>query len=147
MYFSWGYTLRQSRNGREWGSLFIKYGRFFYSMKFKKNNPPEIELVLHCLHQELVFFPSPCEILANGGDCEKTSRSQYKGQKLLSLPKVDLLWKREICLQASWAGPTSDSALQIGSFNIETVPSIKGFYGVLAYGCRGRYSLTPEDPR
>lgn len=95
----------------------------------------------------LVFFPSACEILANGEDCEKKLRSQYKGQKLLLLPKVDLLWKREICLQASWARPTSDSALRIGSFNIKTVPSIKGFYGVLAYGCRGWDSLTPEGPR
>lgn len=41
MYFSWGYTLRHSRNGREWGYLLIKCGRTFLFRKFKKKISPK----------------------------------------------------------------------------------------------------------
>lgn len=42
MYFSWGYTLRHSRNGREWGYLLIKYGGIILFKKILKKSVPKL---------------------------------------------------------------------------------------------------------
>lgn len=55
MYFSWGYTLRHSRNGREWGYLLIKYGRIFLFKEVLKKVCPKINVCLTAYTKYLHF--------------------------------------------------------------------------------------------
>lgn len=56
MYISWGYTLRHSRNGKEWGHLLIKCGKIFlFKEVLKKNSPTKLTCALLPVPSACIF--------------------------------------------------------------------------------------------
>lgn len=86
MYFSWGYTLRHSRNGREWGHLLIKDGRIFYSRKFKKKKICPKTNVCFSAYTECLHF-SQMHSWPTVGTVKKHWEGRTKGKNCYYFPE------------------------------------------------------------